>query len=519
MKKIYYIALMFITSLVSSCDSLDMVPEDYYGSGNFWNNEAQVNGFMNGLHADLRGKYSSFFTFGEMRGGTLRTGTSSLNTSLDSELIKLSNMTKDKPGVSNWNGLYANIMQVNHFINNVEEGCSFLSKETRSYYLGQAYGLRALYYFTLYRTYGGVPIVTTVELLDGKVSADKFYVPRDTPEATLSFIKADINKSEEQFGSNLNVKSKSAWSKYATLMLKSDIYLWSAKVATGDHQAGGIADLNIAKTALEQVMAGGFNLLEDYAEVTAKKKNNEVIFSLHFGDGEASNWGGLFLYASANIGQMFDTNGKVIDTDILSLKGTGGALRHEYKESFCKSYLPGDTRREANFMEFYQDAEMTQFGAVLKKGIGIINKQGNRVYETDIILYRYADALLMMAEVENGLGNPCAPYINQVRERAFGASYNASLSYQDKSFEENELAILFERDKEFVWEGKRWFDVVRLQDANKQSLAFSAKANYPMSDGASALPILTQETAHKLLWPVDVSTLNINPELAQTPGY
>ena len=80
-------------------------------------------------------------------------------------------------------------MQVNHFIQKVENECAFLSEADRKTYLGQAYGLRALYYFMLYKTYGGVPIVTTVELLDGKVTADKFYVERATPEATLSFIK------------------------------------------------------------------------------------------------------------------------------------------------------------------------------------------------------------------------------------------------------------------------------------------------------------------------------------------
>ena len=91
-------------------------------------------------------------------------------------------------------------MQVNHFIQKVENECAFLSEADRKTYLGQAYGLRALYYFMLYKTYGGVPIVTTVELLDGKVTADKFYVERATPEATLSFIKEDIGKSESYFG-------------------------------------------------------------------------------------------------------------------------------------------------------------------------------------------------------------------------------------------------------------------------------------------------------------------------------
>ena len=44
-----------------------------------------------------------------------------------------------------------------------------------------------------------MPIVTEVELLNGKVTADKFYVERATAEATLEFIKGDIQKSENNY--------------------------------------------------------------------------------------------------------------------------------------------------------------------------------------------------------------------------------------------------------------------------------------------------------------------------------
>lgn len=42
MKKIIYIISLFVSSvLYTSCDALDLAPEDYFGSGNYWNNEAQ----------------------------------------------------------------------------------------------------------------------------------------------------------------------------------------------------------------------------------------------------------------------------------------------------------------------------------------------------------------------------------------------------------------------------------------------------------------------------------------------
>ena len=74
--------------------------------------------------------------------------------------------------------------------------------------------------------------------------------------------------------------------------------------------------------------------------------------------------------------------------------------------------------------------------------------------------------------VENGLNNfaGAADYINQVRARAYG--YNGDLSgfstaypaevYAAGDFADNELAILHERDKEFVLECSRWFDFIKV---------------------------------------------------------
>lgn len=113
----------------------------------------------------------------------------------------------------------------------------------------------------------------------------------------------------------------------------------------------------------------------------------------------------MFLYQDAVfIGQVYGRDDKKIETDTLNLKGTGGVFRHEYTEDFWKSYDEKDTRRDATFLEYYTKKNKEGFGCVMQKAIGSINSNNNRIYDTDFIVYRYADALLMMAEVENGLG-------------------------------------------------------------------------------------------------------------------
>lgn len=83
-------------------------------------------------------------------------------------------------------------------------------------------------------------------------------------------------------------------------MLKAEIYMWAAKVSINGYTASGRSDLETAKTALNGVI-GKFQLLNKFSDVfsTANRNNAEVIFTLHFADGEATNWGGMFLYQEA----------------------------------------------------------------------------------------------------------------------------------------------------------------------------------------------------------------------------
>lgn len=522
LKTLFY-AIAFAGALTSCSDTLDLTPEDYYASGNFWKTQAQFDGFMIGLHNSLRGDYSNIFVLGEARGGTQKNGTSTMSTSLNySSPIKNNAFTKDQTGVSGWASYYGRILQVNLFIQKAEAAsATILPDATKNYLLGQAYGLRAYYYFQLYKTFGGVPIVTEPMPL-ATSDPTKLSTARSTPKQTLDFIKQNVEKSEQYFANdNFTLKNKRAmWSKAATLVLKGEVYLWSAKVTTGDQTPTDVTgDLAKAETALLAVKnSGKFGLLSKFEDVfsTSNKGNNEIILALRFADGEATNNTNEFVYQDAVfLGQYTDITGKKVMKDTLNLKGTGGVFRNEYKFELFDSYDDADARKRATFLDYYKvvNGTPTVKAVVLRKFVGSINSTNNRVYDSDIPVYRYADVLLLLAEVANKKGEDPSGYINDIRKRAYGPTYPV---YANGSFEENELAILKERDKEFVWEGKRWYDLCRMQDGAGKPLAFSAAANYP-----ATAPVLLESEAFKLLWPIDVNTLNADPLLKdqQNPGY
>ena len=71
-------------------------------------------------------------------------------------------------------------------------------------------------------------------------------------------------------------------------------------------------------------------------------------------------------------------------------------------------------------MEYYMkndNGTLSEFGCVMKKRIGTINSNDNRIYISDIPVYRYADALLMMAEIEKRIEQTLVLRIsNEVRK-------------------------------------------------------------------------------------------------------
>lgn len=525
MKKLIYIFCLAVVSLFfHSCDNLDLAPIDFSGSGNYWKNESQVQNFMIGLHNDLRAQLvQNNLVMGELRGETMSTRTNTCGSSSLYPNHIVNAISEDNTLATNWGGFYSKIFQVNHMIDNLENGCDFLNDNSRNYYKGVAYGLRAYYYFWLYRSYGGVPLELDAKVASGDFTIDGLYKKRSTAEETLAQIKKDVEASVTSFNGTQKSRNYYHWSKDASLMLKAEVYIWSAKVftddATGAHTPTGTADLQIAKSALNEII-GKYSLEPDFSKLfkhAGKLSNNEVILSLYLDKDEYVNrnfFRRFFYHNNFNGNNMMDAEGNDL-SDPLELMGEG-LLNDEYKESLVKSFDKTDSRLDATFYVYYRKKDGV-FGCNMLKFFGQ-NNGGVHYFDPDIYLYRYADAVLMMAEIENGLTGKCASYINDIRRRAYGENYSDAVAYKDGTFAENELAILKERDKEFVGEGKRWFDVLRLQDANKEPLVFSKEAAYATDEGTDY--ILDKATeSYKVLWPIERTLMNEDPELTQTVNY
>ncbi len=509
-----YIKLAIITALVgmlASCNKqLDFAPEDYFTDNNYWQNETQVENFMVGIHGDLRNKQFMLFRLGEMRGGGL-SNTARMDVSLNELNIINQGMTEVSPGTSAWAGFMNSILQINLFINKMET-ISFIGAEKKAVLLGQAYGLRAYYYFHLLRTYGGVPLRLTPDALLGRPDAVNLRMARASESETLAAIKADIALSLQNFGT-IQGKNKAYWTLNATRMLKGEVFLWSAKVY--NH----MPDLVEAKSALNDIT--GYNLLNDFGNVFKEKRNAEIIFTLPFAFNEAESSNvSQFLYPIANFSGIYykdtvDVNAaKLLDPLNIAQASAGGIQRYAYTYELFQSFAVSDQRRDVTFYDFYAidrttiPNKVTIRNTVLSKFMGTINNN-IRNWTDDWPIYREADRLLMLAEIINAEGGNPQNYIQPVRNRAFKG--NDPKPFVNEGKDRNELAIFVERTKEFVWEGKRWYDLRRMKVGN-ETLAFKG-SNNPYG-------VLNKTTeAFKLLWPIGRDVWTNDPLVDQTPGY
>jgi len=496
--------------LISSCKKqLDLAPISSISDANYWQTPDQFDAFVSGLESRFRSHNSSFQALGELRSDIFGTepgnaGAFTGEATQGLERMWQQSINLDNAGVSNFGGFYSNIVQINLLIDKLNT-TNVVTAANKNYYLGMAYGMRAFYYFQISRSWGDAVIQT-----DPVTSFDISNLAKAaSPEAdVMTLIKSDIDNSVSSFGTNYTFRNNKAyWSKAATLMLKAEVYLWTS------HRAGGTGDATIALSALTDIQANvaGLTLLPNYATVFAanNKGNNEMILSIRYLNGEATMGfvSSSYLPQSGLIANFWDSVGNRqfnVNTD-----NWGGLLRAPVKVETFRKFNDLDSRKWASIQPAYNKvgANYVIAGCFTNKYQGE-QVSGSRVISNDFPIYRYADLLLMIAEAKVVLAQNPATEINLVRARAYGANYIAAVhGFPNQAIDANPRnAILQERLNEFLFEGKRWYDLRRMGDSFVYAVIPAAQ-------------FLNTNAAGRLLWAIDRNSLTNNRALVQNPGY
>ncbi|MEN9906919.1 MAG: hypothetical protein RLZZ540_60 [Bacteroidota bacterium] len=480
-KILLYTILFTGLSLLNSCqDDLNLTSESVITSDRFWKTEDDAKAGVNGMYFNFRTQtQQNYYLLGGARSAEITGGVQS---PLNLANYYNNNLTAQNIDVD-WAGLYTVIQQANlvlKYVPTIKFSPTTVNEQKR--YIAQAYTMRALAYFIMARSWGGVPIVKTpTETLN----QNEFIVPRNTIEETFTFIKSDIESAIANYPDATN--NKVQLSLASTYALKADVFLWTAK-----QLSGGNADLNTALAAINAIPAGPA-LLPNFKDVFSftNKGNNEVLFTVRYSlaDVQSSlsdNWNSFMYVGPSDFAPLTAAQATAVFGTLGSGSGNAGISRVQ-PDITRFNFNATDNRKAATYLTLMNGSTPVVTG--LMKYNGTVDGTVRR-FVSDIIIYRWADILLMKAEIKNALGQDPTAEMNQVMQRA-----DASASFTNGSPAANNDAILNERLKELAFEGKAWWDLVRF---NKTDLVPSMAGK-------------------KILFPISQNTINFNPKITQNP--
>lgn len=502
---IFLFAIAFALTFFSSCKKLleEVVPQDAISKQLALTDANATQTLYIGVYARLRSFNGTLFNLGEMRSDIWADGLFVESADATSQQLYTHNISTTNVPYGSWGGFYNLIYQINNVIDVLPK--SPVAQATQAKWLAEMYGLRAYIYYTMLKTWGGVPL--TLEPVQTINNAAETYKPRSTPDSIMLQVKSDIEKSLQLFGSSNNFASGNRvfWNRIATLALKGDVYLWS-----GTNMGGGNADYTTALTALQEIKnfeGSTLKLNSNYADnfdPSKKANNTEIISALSYESGQATQGTFSLFFVNGVQSSSYSFTQAASPTVQSVYPYVNAANRVGMSQTMITRLTsgPADQRITNSFKIMYSTAAPYALrGVFLHKWVGSISGT-SQVYNNDFPLYRYAEVLLLLAEAKTKLGQDPSSEINQIRARAYGSLAPA---FVNGTITDNMNAILEEYLREFIGEGKRWWALRRAGD----SYVYAAiKPAY-----------LSPTTTAKMLLPITISMINNDPLLTQTPGY
>ncbi|MEL1239992.1 RagB/SusD family nutrient uptake outer membrane protein [Flavobacterium flavipallidum] len=514
-----YITLALLLVLGVSCSDDFLQDKKNYGQidDSFYESQEQTDWYINRL-------YYNFF-YGYTNPGLTLVGGFTNTSSLTEELPGITNLinpsivyttAEDVSSVTGYYGKalggsvknepYDRIRDINSLLENIDVKGSSLSEDYRKTAKGQAYYLRAIQYFDLMRTYGGVPIVTKVQ--NATSDDESIKLPRASVTEVVNQIVADLDMAASLLPSQWNAANYGRFTRGAALAQKSRVLLTYASPLFNKNWDTDLTRWNAALAAglaaETQLTADGFGLYGSSAKdwqnmflidnafckeaitvkllgtgTTTLAENNSWEMSLR----PISQGGKGGLEAPKEMIDLFPMNDGSRPVPIVG--GVGNydpfiffknrdprfyrtfafsGVKWPYSQntsSVVWSYRWLNTAGTA----FYSDNNNETSPAFIRKmsNPAASNATTFQYSGTDIMEYRYAELLLNIAECYAALGDisNTTTYLGKIRNRVGISSTNnygiGTLADKYKAIE----AVLYERRVELAYEGKRFWDIHR----------------------------------------------------------
>jgi hypothetical protein len=490
------VCVLFIATAASSCGKyLELKPQDGIIREDFWKTKEQLQAAVDGCYASLLGSTSDrpipeyMFLWGELRADLL---TPSVGvTSEETDIMNVNILATNS--LTNWRAIYRTINYCNTVIDfgpDVLKVDQTLTQQSLDASLAQVKAMRALLYFYLVRSFRDVPLVLKSTSSDDQLQ----QLTKTSGAEVLQQIVKDLSEAEAAtpLTYNSTADDKGRITRYTVNAIQADVYLWMEKYPEALAACNKV--INSQKFGLVSGNQSWF------ATLFVNGNSNEGIFEIQYDRTKLNSF-----YA------MFRTRPRYLASSIVTDPDNG----------IYMADVTDPTKKDIR-----GDGAAARFGdGLIWKYIGVDENVTMRAAEESFahwIVYRYADVLLMKAEALalTGKGQDALDIITTIRTRAHALTQTARVV--DPADTEGVCDyILDERSREFAYEGKRWYDVLRHAKRNsyKRQDILTEMVSRTVSGSLQQSAIAKFKDANSHYFPIYTYELQTDKNLVQNPFY
>ena len=554
-KSYILVAMMGLT--VTSCeDFLTLMPLNEVVLENFWKDEKDVTSVLMGAYASLETSdcITRMAAWGEMRSDNIVPGTDNSSSS-DDELIQFINENfNSKNALTKYLCFYKTINYANtvlHYAPDVKEKDPNFHGGELAATEAEAIAIRSLCYWYLIRAFRDVPYVTRPSIDD----TEDFFIGQTKFDDILESLISDLEKykpfAQTHYSGKLDDQENSArFTSMSIDAMLADMYLWKGdwwKCIKSCEAITAKKIIDYKKIKAEKGLDCTIDLILDkyplisetpvtkkcgnaYNEIFGTGHSFETLFELPFDRNRENPFiSDYYNSQSSSVGR---------------LKAASNIRRGEADAVFSNK---NDVRYYQNISEsgsssdkgivkyVYSSMEYNMSSGESQTNVGT---RRNDSY-SNWIVYRYTDVLLMEAEActmyakdwdAKGEPDSVSKYmglafelVDAVNRRAICySSYGSTLLDVSKynTFSSMEDLVFDERRRELMFEGKRWFDLVRRSMREGNSDYLSQKVAGKNASGANSNAITIKfKNLNGLFLPINYDEIKINENLVQNPAY
>ena len=425
-----------------------------------------------------------------------------------------------------WKYLYKVIVLSTKSLETIEKYKALLTEQQRVDYAAEVRAVRAMYYYYAMDMFGRIPILQsstqkTADIRQSNRSDVFWYVVKELQDVAPLLANEHSNLQGNYYG---RVTRPVAWFLLAKLSLNAEVYTdddWTdssrpdGKTIMFDIEGNKKNAWQTCVHYCDLITAAGYTLEADYSKNFAvhNEGSSENIFTIpldknlylnefhylfrsrHYAHGGAysgasENGTCATLHTMAVNGFGTDTPDARLDMNFYTGKVEVDGKYVTLDDGTPLEYKPLAVEKNLTASPYLETA-----GARMKKyEVDRTAYSDGRMPNNDIVLYRYADVLLMKSEAKVRNGESGDEEMNAVRSRVGMPSLSATLDN-----------LLNERLLELVWEGWRRQDMIRFGTYGKQ---------YDIHTQSEA-----DKKGYTTVFPIPEKTHELNPNLKQNPGY